>query len=164
MKDRIKDLLREVLNIPAFRLPQQIKVSQEDLSRLKSISYQDIMINDFGGEGNIAHLGVSFPFETNASDGIIIDIQILQGIIYQLHLQLSDSLQGIGLGGKIAKAVINEFGHIYSGKGRVLNPNAEKMLDNIKNDPNFVYIPNDRGELYMMKDNPDEEKLRAFMA
>jgi hypothetical protein len=163
MKDRIKNLLREALNIPAFRLPQQIEVSPEDLSRLKTIKYEDILIDDLGGEGSIAHLGVSFPFETNASDGIIIDIQILQGMIYQLHLQLSDSLQGIGLGGKLAKAVIKDLGHIYSGKGRILNPNAKKMLDSIKSDPNFVYIPNDRGELYMMKGNPDEEKLKVFM-
>ena len=64
--------------------------------------------------------------------------------------------------------IINPIGNQYderdaSIEANILNPNAKKMLDSIKSDPNFEYLFNDRGELYMIKGNPDEEKLKAFM-
>jgi len=163
MKKFIKEKLNEDLLKSYFRLPKNIDISDEDLLKIKNINWRDIKINDNGGEGNIAHLSVSFPFKTNISEGIVIDIQVIKDTIYQIHLSMVKELQGIGLGYKIYKALINDLGHLYSGKGRRLNSVVNNIWVKLKKDNDFYCISNENGDLCMIKNNPDKNNLAKFI-
>jgi len=163
MKFFIQKRLRESLNVNQFRVPKNVQLNEKELEHLKNVNWSDLTIDDLGGNGNVAHLRIGFPFETNASDGIVVDVQVLHDYIYQLHLHLTDNLQRLGLGGKIIKAVAVDLGHIYAGNGRILNDNVNKLLESFKNDPDLIYLKNDIGTLIISKDNPDKNELIEFM-
>ena len=163
MKSRIRQALIEELNLATFRVPKQVDVSTEEIGALRNVQWQDLQIEDLGGQGNIAYLKVNFPFETNASDGIVVDIQVIGGQVYQIHIHMSDNLQRMGLGYKIYKKLISEFGHLYSGKGRRMNPNVDKIWDRLKQDNDYVCMSNDNGDLCMTKDHPEPESLINFI-
>jgi len=164
MKKFIKSKLIEALQLPSFRLPSNLQISRTDLDKIKIINWSDLGVNDLGGEGNIAHLGITFPFETNASDGIIIDIQVIQGKIYQVHIHMTKELQGLGLGYKIYKALIKDLGHLYSGKGRRQNPIITNIWDKLKTDNDIECYSNKLGDLCMIKANPNKQELLNFIA
>jgi len=163
MRNFIKKRLHEELNIPSFRLPKNILLSRDELSRLKALKWSDIKIEDNGGEGNIAHLSILFPFPTQASEGIVIDIQVIHGAIYQVHIHMIEQLRGMGLGYNIYKALIADLGHIYSGRGRRMSPYITKIWDKLHTDNEISCITNENGDLCMRKDNPDKENLVKFM-
>jgi hypothetical protein len=164
MKKFIKKLLRENIVIPKLRTAKEIEISQEKKDKLKNISWREIKIEDLGGTNNIAHLKIIIPSVPDISDGIIVDIQLIGGEIYQLHMNLSDSLQRLGLGYKIHKALIHDLGHLYAGKGRTLNNEAVKNIwDRLSIDSNFNCISSELGELCMIKNHPNESELKDFV-
>lgn len=163
MRIDIKIALREALDLASFRLPQQVDVSDEELRQLKAINWNDIQIEDLGGQGNIAYLKVGFPFQTAANEGIVVDIQVLGGQIYQPHIHLPENIQQLGLGYKIYKKLIAEFGHLYSGKGRRMNPNIGKIWDTLKADGDYNCLSNNNGDMCMLKSLDDPTELVKFM-
>jgi hypothetical protein len=163
MKNFIKKKLSEALNLPSFRLPKNVSLSDEEIAALKAVNWSDIKIDDLGGEGNIAHLAVIFPFKTQTSNGIVIDIQVIKNTIYQIHIHMTKELQGLGLGYKIHKALINDLGHLYAGKGRTLNPFINNIWDKLKKDNDILCVSNENGDLCMRKDNPNMEELVDFI-
>ena len=61
-------------------------------------------------------------------DGIKIPVDLINAQVSEvaggkanLHLFLDDSIRGFGVGTKLCRAFIEEFGYLYFGKGRVLN-------------------------------------------
>lgn len=61
-------------------------------------------------------------------DGVKIPIDFINAQVSEvaggkanLHLFLDDSIRGFGVGTKLCRAFIEEFGYLYFGKGRVLN-------------------------------------------
>ncbi len=163
MKNFIKSKIHEALEIPSFRLPKIVDVTPEEINAIKSVNWNNLSIEDLGGSGNIAYLAINFPFETEASKGIIIDIQVIKDTVYQIHIHMSENLRGLGLGYKIYKALINDLGHLYSGKGRRMNPHVTKIWDKLKKDPDFECISNQNGDLCMIKNNSDQDILKNFM-
>ena len=163
MKNFIKSKLRENLSIPALRLPKNTSVSNKEIDAIKNLQWTDLQIDDLGGEGNIAHLGIILPFKSPITEGIVVDIQVVNGEIYQIHIHMANELQGLGLGYKIYRALIEDLGHLYSGKGRRMNPNVTKIWEKLKTDPSISCISNNRGDLCMKKGNPDQETLTNFM-
>jgi hypothetical protein len=159
----IRKSLREELDLASFRLPQQVDVSDEELRQLRAINWDDIQIEDLGGQGNIAYLKVGFPFNTAANEGIIVDIQVLGGQIYQPHIHLPKNLQRLGLGYKIYKKLIADFGHLYSGKGRRMNPNIDKIWAALKADGSYNCLSNTNGDMCMSKTLDDPTELVKFM-
>ena len=163
MKHFIKTKIREALDIPSFRLPKIVNVTPEEIEAIKSVNWNSLGIKDLGGGGNIAHLSISFPFKTEATKGVVIDIQVIKSEIYQIHIHMSEQLHGLGSGTKIYKALINDLGHLYSGKGRRMNPYVTKIWDKLKNDTDFNCISNQNGDLCMVKNNPNQDTLKNFM-
>jgi len=162
MKEFIRKKLKESLTVPYFRLVKDIKITPEEMASLKAINWRDIGINDLGGEGNIAYLGVDVGSEA-INKGIVVDIQVLRNMIYQVHIHLAKELHAIGLGYKIYKAIINDLGHLYSGKGRRMNPYVTNIWNKLKNDADFDCISNNNGDLCMVKNNPQKKELINFM-
>lgn len=164
MKTFIKQKLSEALNLPSLRLPKNIDITDDELNHIKHITWKELKIDDLGGNGNIAHLAINFPFETEANNGIVVDIQVLNGKIYQIHIHMVKELQGLGLGYKIYKALIADLGHLYSGKGRRLNPFITKIWDKLKQDNEIECVSNEHGDLCMTKNNPNKNELIKFIS
>jgi len=166
MKPFIIKKLLEAFNLPSTKVSKPIGVSETELALLKNITWQNIGISENGDDGqSTLYMGVNFTPDTlnNVSNGINFTIQLLHDTYYQPHMFLSPSLQGIGLGSKILKAFIMDFGHIYAGKGRTLNDDANKMLGKLVNDPDLEVFNDDLGLLVMKKGNPDRDTLMKIV-
>jgi len=147
-------------NLGGLRYPDQIELDESSLEFLKNLRFEDLQWEQIGDNGrNIIWLKPVFPFESNLSDGIVVDIQIIRDIFYQIHIGLSESLQGIGLGTKIYASLILNFGHLYSGKGRRHNPLVNKIWKNLGSIPGFTCISGKLGDLCVIDSNPDAELL-----
>lgn len=158
MKEFIRKMLKESLTVPYFRLVKDVQITPEEMVSLKGINWRDITLNDLGGDGNIAYIGVDVGSEA-INRGIVVDIQVLHDMFYQVHTHLAKELQGIGLGAKILKAFIMEYGHIYAGKGRTLNQDANKMLSKLTTDSDLESYSDEYGLLILKKGNEDKEQL-----
>jgi hypothetical protein len=162
MKDLIKSLLKEALAMPTFDLPQNIKTNELLLSKIKNLTWKDISIDNTGDNGNdTLFFNIVFNDESiqSINEGIKFTIQLLFDTYYQPHMFLTESLQGKGLGPKILKSFIMDYGHLYAGNGRTVNDNANKILFSLKNDSDLEFISGEKGILIMRKNNPDRETL-----
>jgi hypothetical protein len=165
MNKLIKKMLREALNIPKLRLGQKVDITDEEKNKIKNVNWADLNVEEIDDDGIIVNLKVTFPFETNASEGIAADIQVINGIIYQIHLNISDNLKGLGLGYKIHKKLIHEFGHLYSGHGRTLNKvEIPKIWNKLSLDPDIECASNDRGDqICVLTNHKNKEELLSFV-
>lgn len=173
MEKFIKKLLRESLteantgdlmgmlsnSSPNMRSVNEVPISPEELNKLKSITWRDISIDDLGGESNVAQLGIKFPFKTNATKGIVVDIQIFNENIFQPHISMSSTLQNIGLGYKIYQALIHDLGHLYSNKKARLNPNINNIWNKLSTDPEIDVYQGKDFTLAMDKNNPIKDEI-----
>jgi hypothetical protein len=159
MKDFIRIKLREGVIVPKLRLPKNIQISEDELIKLKNITYDQIRLEEDGQSGSVIFMRVDFPFETSASEGIIFDIQVLFDKIYQPHLAMVPSLQNLGLGTKIMMNFIEDFGHLYFGKGRTLNDNINKLIDKLIKSGSFEVYSDKKGVLILKQGNTDKENI-----
>jgi hypothetical protein len=162
MKNFIRKKLIEALNMPTGHLPKTISITADELSILKAVTWKDVVINEKDNDGHSKlFMEVTFTNHAlnNVSSAIDFTIELRHDTYYQPHMFLSPSIQGISLGPKILKAFIMDFGHIYAGKGRTLNDDANKMLSKLTNDPELESFSDDIGLLVMKKGNPDKDTL-----
>jgi hypothetical protein len=151
--------IEEDIYIPKMKGVEQIKIDDNTKAKLKTIDWKDIKISEGGDDGNsIVYLNIHLPYG-DFSKGIAINIQIIKDAIYQMHITLADDLQGLGLGYKIYKALINDLGHLYSGKGRRFNPIVGKVWNKLHNDPDIECYSSQHGDMCFIKNNPDKEGL-----
>jgi len=164
MKSDIRQKLREALNIPSFRLPQKVDISDEERTKIQNVRWNNLGLEDLGGQGNIAYIKVIFPFETAANNGgVVVDLQVLNNTIFQPHIHMVDNLQGLGIGYKVYQKVISEFGHLYSGKGRRMNPRITSIWEKLKKGGEFDCMSNQNGDMCMVKGHSDAQPLIDFM-
>lgn len=165
MNKLIKKMLREALNIPKLRMGQEVEITEEERNKIKNVNWNELGVEELGDDGRLIHLKITFPFKTNASDGIALDIQPIHDFIYQIHLNMSKDLRNLGLGYKIYKKLIYEFGHLYSGHGRSLNKfEIPKIWDKLRLEPDFECTTNDNGDrICVLKSNPDKQDLLNFV-
>ncbi len=168
MKNFIKLRLREELstvNMDALKknmtLPKKVNLSLGEINKIKTINWESIDFNEMGDDGrSMITLSVVFPFKTTATDGIVLKIELINDVLYQPHIDLDPVLQGLGLGYKIFRAFINQFGNIYTAIARVHNPNALKLFDKLKLDPNIESYDTSEYRLRILKSNPQKEEIK----
>lgn len=140
-------------------LTKKVDVSDEDKEQIKNLSYKDITLEP-QNESSPVKIKVSLPLENDFSPGIALDIQLVGDIFYQIHISLDESLRGLGLGYKIYKALIMEFGHVYSGKGRRQNLNqVPKIWAKLNNDPDMTCVSNDIADMCVANIAPNKDEL-----
>jgi len=157
----IKKLLRESLT-PTLRLPKEVdSLTDEIKEKIKSIQKNDINIIQVGDDGkNIAHLKIDVNNLPELSKLIVVDIQIINEELYQPHITLAKEIRGLGLASKIYIRIIEEFGHLYSGKGRVMNPMIHKVWDKVANEPHITCKNISTGKICLL--NSNKELLTQF--
>lgn len=166
MKKFIKHKLIEALAVPSFKLPQKVNVNDNLLNILKTITWRDIIVENIGDDGiSTLYMYIGFKnHELNSiSEGIVFTIQLLHDTYYQPHLFITSTLQSIGLGPKILKAFIMEYGHIYAGKGRTLNQDANKMLSKLATDGDLESYNSNHGLLILKKGVSNRNNLMKIV-
>ena len=83
-------------------------------------------------------------------------------MLYQVHISLAEDLRGIGLGTKIYRSLVEWAGHLYSGKGRRLNPIIDKVWDRLKLDPRLECESSDFGDICVSPNNSNKERLLSI--
>lgn len=165
MKKFIKRKLHEAFG-SSVKLPKNIEINENIKNLLKALTWKDINVEVSGDDGySKINMDVLFKNQElqNISEGIVFTIQLINETYYHPHLFMAKSLQGIGLGQKIFKAFIIEFGHIYVSEARIVNQDALKMVSKLTTDPDFETIKGELGIMIIKKGNPDMEALKNFV-
>jgi len=167
MKIFIKQLLKEMLDSKSFGLPKHIDIDSELSTKIPSITLNDFEILENGDDGNNKiYLKIKFndPSLEVLSDSIEFYAQIIKDFIYHPHIFLNENLQDMGLGSKILKKFIYEFGHAYLSKGRTINPKLFGMFKHFCNtDSKLECIESSKGLLVTLVDNPIKNQLIEFI-
>lgn len=165
MKNFIKEKLHEAFGSTA-KLPKNLEINDQTHNALKSLTWQNIKLDSAGDDGHSKiEMAVSFtdPNLNFISEGINFSIQLIKEKFYHPHIFMAKQLQGLGLGVKIFKAFIMDFGHIYVTEARTLNPDALKMINKLTFDPELEVIKGKLGMMVIKKGNPDIDELKAFI-
>ena len=156
MKNFIRKRLRENLRIPS----EYNKVlSDSDKEQIKNIPYNEIELNQVGDDGNnIINISIGLK-DINIDDSIVLDIQLVKDELYLiLNLLIDYKLQNLGLGYKIIKQFIEEFGHGYFSNDKIVNDvQIPRIITKLKSEYDFV--GNDNGVLIIKKNNEYKEEL-----
>jgi len=154
MKKFIKKLLRESLRIPS-------DIELDNNYDYRSINYMDLELIEVGSYGDdIIYLGVKLPNEPTSNDGIVLDIKTEDGLYMIINILMAYNLQGLGLGYKIYKKFIEEFGHAFSNfSKRVNDKEVVAIWGKLENEPDFETYKTSNGELCVFASNPDKELI-----
>lgn len=154
----------EDIEMPPMRMAKNIDISNEERSKISNINHNDLRISQGEYDGKMVNMIINLPWESNVNNGgIITDIQVIDvdgTNLYQIHIELSESIRGLGLGYKVYAALVQDLGHLYSGKGRQMNTSeVPKIWNKLKQDGSFECYENENGIICMMKGNVDKEAL-----
>jgi hypothetical protein len=164
----LKSILIKIINENIDLIPQllpqpkSIIIDNDKKEKLRKLNINDIDIIDLGGIDNIANLKILINNDEELSKGISFNIQIIKDIFYQPHISLTDSLKGYGLVEKIYTKFIMEFGNLYSGKGRRLNPIMDNIWVKFNNNNKFTCLSNDVANVCIYKHNESHDELVAI--
>lgn len=166
-KSYIRRLLREI-SIPGgerLRLPQEPDIDKEVYKELKKIDPEDIELEVGGNDGySIIYMDVKPKISKDISDSIVLNIQLIgeeEPQLYQPHISIHENIQGLGLATKIYKAVIKEFGHLYSGSGRRQSGIASKIWKKLDSEGDITCDINSEYNICIHDTNPQKEELLA---
>jgi len=152
-------MMTEKITIPNLSLPQEVILSNEDKVNLSKVQFNNLDFEQLSNSSPVS-LKVILPWENDIEKGVALYLQIINDSLYQIHISIHENLQKFGLGYKIYKALITQFGNLYSGKGRRHN-NAEvpRIWEKLNSEPGITCTSNDDMELCVYDRNPDAEKL-----
>lgn len=156
------EFLSESMHQPGLRIPDQIEYDPQEIEILKRIKWSDLKWREIGDDGySIVWLECSLPIEIDLSTSAIVDIQLIQEQFYQIHISLSESLRGIGLGAKIYRSLIDWLGHVYSGIGRRQNPVINKVWQKLKQDSSLTCSSSSIADICISNKHPKGKELLA---
>lgn len=148
---------------PEMRLPKEIKLTQNEEDQIKKVDWKQLDWKDSGNDGNkIVWLDLISPFNDKIKSGIVVDIQLINEHIYQIHISLAESIRNLGLGSKIYRSLVDWAGHLYSGKGRRHNPLVNKIWKKLADQPGVTCISSKLGDICISDENPEKELLSSI--
>ena len=178
MKDFIKKLLRENiveyfddyddvavdtltdrrLDKMAYKTVKQLKIDAKTKELLSNINWKDIRVSMKTDD----LLRIILP-HGKFSEGIYVMISVDSDNLNHMHIELAKSLQGLGLGYKIHKTVINFTGHIYSPLADRKNKLINNIYNKLSNDPDLECFRNKAGsDICFMKGKVNKTLLNKF--
>jgi len=153
--------LYEFFNTAAIQLPQPVEVSEQEKAKIKKMKWSDIKVLD--PEESNGLFTMRFKFPVDISDGVVFQIQPRDNNLYKLqNIDLHKDLQGLGLGTKLYRAVLEEFGQLYSPKsGRHNELQVPKIHKTVSKDPQIDLFKKGSDTLLLHKGNPDYEEIKT---
>jgi hypothetical protein len=142
----------------AYQTVKQLKIDNKTKELLKNINWTEIKVsrksNDF--------LRIILPYG-KFSEGIYVMISVDSDGLNHMHIELAKSLQSLGLGYKIHKAVINYIGHIYSPVADRKNKLINNVYNRLSNDPDLECFRNKaNSDICFMKNKVNKILLSKF--
>ena len=160
LKYKVWESTNGMFGSKGMRIPNQIKLIDDEIEIVRNLRWTDLTWSEIGSDGySMIWLEMSVPIDLNISKGVMVDIQLINNTLYQIHISLAEDLRGIGLGTKIYRSLIDWAGHLYSGKGRRHNPIINKVWHNLKSERGVTCASNDTGDICISNKNPDLDKL-----
>jgi len=153
--------LYEFFNTAAIQLPQPIEISEQDKAKLKKMKWSDIKVLDPKESGDLFTMRFKLP--VNVSDGIVFQLQPRENGLYKLqNIDIHKDLQGLGLGTKLYRAVLEEFGQLYSPKsGRHNELQVPKIHKALAKDSKIDMFKKGSDVLLLHKGNPDYDEIKS---
>jgi hypothetical protein len=127
------------------------------------MDWRNIRFVKLGTDDNLMYLGVILPGEERYSPDIELTIQVIHGFFYQPHITIKERLRKMGLATKIYRALIQKLGHLYSGKGRRLNPVVDSIWAKLKTDPTIDCANSEVGDACWRKGHEDGPTIKEFI-
>ena len=158
----------EELSLPTMKLPAQLDINDKERVLISKLKVSDLIVNQGSFDGETLEMLISLPWDSTVNDGgIVVEVQMLKvkGVsLYQIHIELSDSIHGLGLGYKVYVALINDLGHLYSGTGRMQNRvQIPKIWGKLSSESNITCHTNELGSVCVLDSNPDKESLLSII-
>jgi hypothetical protein len=152
------------MKLPKLSMVQPIVVSNDDKTKLKNISIDAISFEPLNSDSPV-NFKVSIDGFSGITNGIAFDIQLTKNDLLQPHIALHKDLKGLGLGYKLYKRFIDDFGHLYSSSSRRQN-NKEipKIWAKLKTEPDVECVSNDLGDLCISKTYVSDEEKRKLLS
>lgn len=142
----------------AYDTVKQIKVDNKTKKLLQNINWTEIKV---GNKSNDL-LRVILPYG-KFSSGIYVMISKDSDNLNHMHIKLADDLQGLGLGYKIHKAVLNYVGNLYSPIADRKNKLITNIYNSLSNDQDIECFKNKAGsDLCFMKNKVNKPLLIKF--
>jgi hypothetical protein len=138
------------------RIPQEVELKFG--VKYKNINWNDLNLINVGVYGDTVFYGIQIPGENNKyNKGIIVDLKN-EDELNRIDIMMDFNLQGLGLGYKIYKKIIEQTGHIYSLFNKRVNDDAiPKIWEKLKNDSDIEVHSNKDGEIAIWKNMNDNE-------
>lgn len=160
----IKNGLRKALveHFSSSRLisvPKRISIDESEKIKLKNIGVEHLILEPLNEESPVK-IKVDVPWSSNISDAIDVYIILTNNNLFQIDINMDKSIQNLGLGYKIYLALILDFGHLYSGKGRRHNHReVPQIWDKLKKEPRLQCLNSEKGELCILRGAPNVDEL-----
>jgi hypothetical protein len=157
---KFTEFLSESIYQPGLRIPDHIEFHPQEIEILKRVGWRDMQWKEIGDDGHsIVWLECYIPIDIDISTAVIVDIQLIREEFYQIHISLSESLRGLGLGVKIYRSLIDWLGHVYSGIGRRQNPVVNHIWSKLKMDITLQCSSSSIADICISKKNPKGKEL-----
>lgn len=164
VSDATKDeYVIDEISIPSLSLSQKVALTDEDRLNLAKLKAEQIDFEQLSTTSPVK-LRVVLPWENDLEKGIALDLQLVKDALFQIHISMDENLQSYGLGYKIYKALILQFGHLYSGKGRRQNNvQVPKIWNKLNSEPGITCHSNKHMDACILDANPDKEGLKKLL-
>jgi hypothetical protein len=138
-------------------------LEHKEFSKIAQLDWRDIQFVQLEQEGNLMQVGVLLPGDKVANPEITLTLQIIHDALYQPHIEIGEMYRRQGLAFKIYRALIDLLGHLYSGKGRRLNPMIDQLWAKLRLQSDLEGAHSELGDLVWKKENPDGPAYRDFI-
>ncbi len=149
-------MINENISSINTRLP---KPYAGDVTKLSGINGDDIELVELEMKGRTMYFDVIIKGCEDLKESIDFSVQIIIDTLYQPHIVLAQNIQQNNIGYKIYKKFIEEYGHIYSSKGRRMSGNIIKIINKLDEEPNISCESINGDWLCYLKDAPDIDKV-----
>ena len=107
LKYKVWESTNGMFGSKGMRIPNQIKLIDDEIEIVRNLRWTDLTWSEIGSDGySMIWLEMSVPIDLNISKGVMVDIQLINNTLYQIHISLAEDLRGIGLGTKIYRSLI----------------------------------------------------------
>lgn len=155
-----------------MRLPAPIILSKTEIMHLKALPVKKLNWLEDGDNGQVIYLKCLLPSNLQRVEkSIQVSIQPIKDLFYQIHINIAQGVQKLGLSTKIYESLVLWLGHVYSGKKRRQNSIIDHIwdkLDNICNNCSYMShmecYENSIANICISKKNPQKSiLLQAFL-
>lgn len=140
----------------------KVELSDVEKIKIRNLSSDELIIDQGEFDGHSATLYINMPWKSiiNKGNGINVSFEVLDGVLYQIHIFLSEDVRGLGLGYKIFNALVNDFGHVFARKAGSMNKTEVPAIwGKLNGESNITSYSNEYCNIAILDNNPHKDDL-----